>query len=127
MAVPGAVLRLTGTELGTVADTALFGFSIVAAAFLLGWAAEAAEMDITQGLAVAFIALIAVLPEYAVSMTFAWKAGTDPSFAPYAVANMTGGNRLLIGAAWPMLGVIVWWRTRAPALVLERPHPGGGL
>ncbi|MEI7924629.1 MAG: sodium:calcium antiporter [Chloroflexota bacterium] len=120
LAAPGAVLRFSGIHVGTLPDTALFGLSIVAAAFLLGWAAEAAEMDITQGLAVAFVALIAVMPEYAVSMAFAWKAGVDPAYEPYAVANMTGGNRLLIGAAWPMLVLLVWWRTGAKALVLER-------
>lgn len=122
IASPGIILRLTGTHLGIVLDTAFFGLSIVSAAFLLAWAAEAAEMDITQGLAVAFVALIAVLPEYAVDMTFAWKAGQDPAFAQYAVANMTGGNRLLIGAAWPMLVFILWARTGARTLVLERSY-----
>lgn len=121
-ALPGIYVRASGAHFGTVTDTALYGLSIVAAAFLLGWAAEAAEVDITQGLAVALIALVAVLPEYAVSMSFAWKAGTDPAFAPYAVANMTGGNRLLIGAAWPMLVFIIWWRSRLRELVLEKSH-----
>mgnify|MGYP000694579076 CR=1 FL=1 len=31
------------------------------------------------------VALIAVLPEYAVDMSFAWRAGQDPSFAPFAI------------------------------------------
>ncbi len=122
LASPGIVLRLSGTHLGTLPDTTLFGLSIVASAFLLSWAAEAAEMEIAQGLAVAFVALIAVLPEYAVDMTFAWKAGQDPIFAQYAVANMTGGNRLLIGAAWPMLVFILWARTGAKSLVLDRGY-----
>lgn len=122
LTVPAVVLRMGGIHLGTVADTALFGLAIVAAAFLLSWAAEAAEVDIAAGLAVAFIALIAVLPEYAVDMTFAWKAGHDPSFAPYAVANMTGGNRLLIGAAWPTVFFIFWFRVRRPLLHVERGH-----
>jgi cation:H+ antiporter len=126
LASPGLILRflhVTGLmeiHLSVVTETSLFGLSIVASAFLLSWAAEAAEMDITQGLAVAFVALIAVLPEYAVDMSFAWKAGKDPAFAQYAVANMTGGNRLLIGAAWPMLVFILWARTGAKSLVLER-------
>ena len=119
---PGLLLQLSGTDLGIVTNTALFGISIVAAAFILAWSAEAAEMDITQGLAVAFVALIAVLPEYAVDMSFAWQAGQDPAFAQYAVANMTGGNRLLIGAAWPMLVFILWARTGARKLVLERTY-----
>ena len=122
LASPGMFLFFSGTHLGVVLDTALYGLSIVAAAFLLAWSAEASEMDITQGLAVAFVALIAVLPEYAVDMSYAWKAGTDPAFAQYAVANMTGGNRLLIGAAWPMLVFILWWRTGARTLVLERSY-----
>jgi cation:H+ antiporter len=116
------VLRLSGIHLGTVADTAVFGLAIVSAAFLLAWAAEAAEVEISQALAVAFIALVAVLPEYAVDMTFAWKAGTDPEFAPFAVANMTGGNRLLIGLGWSFVFFLFWFRTRAKFLKLERGH-----
>ena len=121
-ALPGPALRLTWTHLGTVPDTVLFGLTIVSAAFLLSWAAEAAEVDISQGLAVAFIALIAVLPEYAVDMTFAWKAGQDPEFAPYAVANMTGANRLLIGLGWPVVVFIFWLRTGSRRLLLEGGH-----
>jgi len=120
--LPGVFLRFTGTDFGTVANTALFGLAIVSAAFLLSWAAEAAEVDISQGLAVAFIAFIAVLPEYAVDITFAWKAGNDPEFAQYAVANMTGGNRLLIGAAWPLVFLLFWLRTRKTVLQLEHGH-----
>ncbi|MFN8558245.1 MAG: hypothetical protein U0531_13185 [Dehalococcoidia bacterium] len=44
----------------------------------LTWSAEAAEHDISQSLALAVLALIAVLPEYAVDLTFAWKAGPIP-------------------------------------------------
>lgn len=122
LSLPAIIVRLTGTHFGTVTDTAIFGLAIVAAAFLLAWAAEAAEVDISQSLAVAFVALIAVLPEYAVDMTFAWKAGNDPEFAQYAVANMTGGNRLLIGAAWPMVFLLFWLRARRHVLHLEHGH-----
>ena len=59
-------------------SAAIFGFGVVGAAFILSWAAEAAEMDISQGLAIAFLALVTVLPEYAVSMYFAWEAGQHP-------------------------------------------------
>ena len=124
IALPAIVLRLSGEQLGTVADTILFGLAIVAAAFLLSWAAEAAEVDISQGLAVAFIAFIAVLPEYAVDITFAWKAGQDPEFAPFAVANMTGANRLLIGVGWSAVFLVFWLRTRGRVLHL---HQGNAL
>ena len=119
LATPGILLRATGTHIDTVADTLLFGLTIVAAAFLLAWAAEAAEVDISQALAVAFIALVAVLPEYAVDLTFAWKAGDDPEFAPFAVANMTGANRLLIGLGWSSVFFIFWLRTRGHVLRLR--------
>jgi cation:H+ antiporter len=122
LSLPGILLRATGAEFGTVTDTLIFGLAIIAAAFLLAWAAEAAEVDISQALAVAFVALIAVLPEYAVDMTFAWKAGHDPAFAPYAVANMTGGNRLLIGGAWPLVFLLFWLRARRHVLQLDHGH-----
>jgi cation:H+ antiporter len=119
LAVPAIALRVTGTHIEVVADTALYGLAIVAAAFLLAWAAEAAEVDISQALAVAFIAFVAVLPEYAVDLTFAWKAGQDPEFAPFAVANMTGANRLLIGLGWSAVFFIFWYRTRGRVLRLR--------
>src|SRR5207247_3414329 len=92
LALPGIYLRLSGTSLGTVPDTAVHGLAIVAAAFLLSWAAEAAQVDVSQGLALALIAFIAVLPEYAVDVTFAWKAGRAPQYAPYAVPNLPGAQ-----------------------------------
>src|SRR5438034_1007211 len=122
LALPGIYLRLSGTSLGTVPDTALHGLAIVAAAFLLSWASEAAQVDVSQGLALALIAFIAVLPEYAVDVTFAWKAGRDPQYAPYAVANMTGANRVLVGVAWPLVFGVFWLKGRRPVLRLERGH-----
>ena len=118
--VPALYLRITGSHIELVTDTTLYGVAIVAAAFLLAWAAEAAEVDISQALAVAFIAFVAVLPEYAVDLTFAWKAGKDPEFAQFAVANMTGANRLLIGLGWSAVFFIFWMRTRGRVLSLGR-------
>lgn len=59
-------------------------------------------MDMPQAVAVAVVAFIAVLPEYAVDMYFTWMAGQHPesSYSHYAIANMTGANRLLIGVGW---------------------------
>ena len=122
LALPALALRFGGGALGTVPDTVLFGLAIVAAAFLLSWGAEAAEVDVPQGLAVAAIALIAVLPEYAVDITFAWKAGRDPEFAQFAVANMTGANRLLIGVGWSAVFLVFWLRTRGRVLRLRPGH-----
>jgi cation:H+ antiporter len=73
---------------------------------LLAWAAEAARVDISGPLAIAILAVIAVLPEYAVDLYFAYTAGSDPAYVPYAAANMTGSNRLLLGLGWSVVVII---------------------
>jgi cation:H+ antiporter len=133
--VPGVALRLGGGHPTEVLGAAIFGIAVVGAAFLLAWGAEALELDVSRGLALAVLALIAVLPEYAVDFTFAYKAGTDPdTYAPLALANMTGGNRLLIGIGWPLVVLLAAWRMRSIArgrgytgavdseVRLDRPH-----
>ena len=133
--LPGALARISGAGLGDVVAPVVFGFAILGSAFLLAWAAEALQLDVSQGLALTVLALIAVLPEYAVDFTFAYKAGEDPEkFAPLALANMTGGNRLLIGIGWSMVVLVAAWRMKSIArqrgyqgeldtdVVLERPH-----
>lgn len=122
VAMPGIVLRFAGLEPTAILSALVFGLSILAAAFLLSWAAETAEMDISQGLALAVIAFIAVLPEYAVDLILSWKAGSDPAEAAkgLAIANMTGGNRLLIGVGWPIVFALFFYRTRLHELVVDR-------
>src|SRR5690349_3334069 len=95
--LPGIVLRFVGYTDTPILQAFLFGIAVLGAAFLLGAAGELAELEISAGLALAAVALVAVLPEYAVDMVFAWKAADDPQYAHYAAANMTGSNRLLIG------------------------------
>jgi cation:H+ antiporter len=101
---------------GNVERVLIFGGGIVAAAFLLTWASETAEKDISQGLALAAIALIAVLPEYAVDLYFAWTAPTTPDHAHFATANMTGANRLLVGLGWPTVFFLFWLRSKKKVL-----------
>jgi len=116
LTLPGLALRLSGGHPVEWLAAVLFGVAIVGAAFLLAWAAEAVQLDVSQGLALALLALIAVLPEYAVDFVFTWKAGEDPhEFAPLALANMTGANRLLIGVGWSMVVLLAAWRIRRAA------------
>jgi cation:H+ antiporter len=98
----------------------LSGLAILGGAFLLSWAMELAERDVPQSLAILVLALVSVLPEYAVDLHFAIQAGRDPTYAPYAVANMTGANRLLIGLGWPVVVLIACRRGRTPSLELSR-------
>jgi cation:H+ antiporter len=120
--MPGLVIRF-GVIGGSDSVRALwYGVAIVGAAFLLSWAAEAFQLDVSAGLALAMLALIAILPEYVVDASFAILAAEDPSYAGYAVANMTGANRLLIGLAWPLVVAIVWFRGRQRQISLEPSH-----
>jgi cation:H+ antiporter len=113
-AVPGLALRLFHIELSPPQAAMVSGAAILAASFLLLWACDVAQMDIPQTLALAVVALIAVLPEYAVDMYFTWQAGQFPNsnYAHYAIANMTGANRLLIGVAWAVIVLVAWLKTR---------------
>lgn len=112
--------RVSALDVPAACAASLFGIAIVGAAFLLTCAAEVAEIDISQGLAIAFLALIAVLPEYAVDLYFAWKSAAHPGYTAYATANMTGANRMLIGVAWPLIVSLQWWRWRRRSLVLTQ-------
>jgi cation:H+ antiporter len=103
---PAIALRVLGLHPNPVVALCVYGAAVVAASFLLAWAAEAAQIDVSGGLAIAVLALIAVLPEYAVDLYYAYTAGHDPAFVQYAAANMTGSNRLLMGLGWPVVVLI---------------------
>src|SRR5687767_553086 len=142
--VPGIVLRLTEPHLSEPLLALLYGLAIVGAAFLLSWAAEVAQLDISAGLAIAVLAFIAVLPEYAVDLVFAIKGGNSyeefgrdcpptgggsESPCSLALANMTGANRLLIGIGWAMVVFVAWWQwrkrsqpERGQEIVLDKTH-----
>ena len=119
--LPGIAVRLCGYEMTPPMMTLVSGGAILAASFLLLWACDASQADIPQSLALAIVALIAVLPEYAVDMYFTWMAGKHPEsdYAHYAIANMTGANRLLIGVAWGAVVLMYWLRSHKP-VVLEK-------
>ena len=119
LCLPGVALRLTDAHVDPVLSTALFGMAIVGAAFLLSWAAEVIQLDVGSGLALALLALIAVLPEYAVDFVFTANAGREYAetgaatfWGPLALANMTGANQLLIGFGWPMVILLGTWRVK---------------
>jgi cation:H+ antiporter len=112
IALPAIVFRVSGLRPDPVLDLVVFGAAVVAASFLLAWAAEAAQKDISGALAIALLALIAVLPEYAVDLYYAFRSGSDPAYEQYAAANMTGSNRLLLGFGWPHVVLV--------ALLIER-------
>ncbi len=103
---PALVTRIAGLHADPVAALLIYGAAVVAASFLLAWAAEAAQIDVAGGIAIAVLALVAVLPEYAVDLYYAFVSGHNAAYTQYAAANMTGSNRLLMGLGWPV-GVLV--------------------
>jgi cation:H+ antiporter len=146
VALPGALLGaatylgLPLPDLPPYAEAVVYGTAIVGAAFLLSWAAEAAQVDVSAGLALAVLAFLAVLPEYAVDFVFTWRAGD--TFASkgecvaqqgenpcaLALANMTGSNRILVGVGWPLVALVAALAARrrpgAAAEAPSVPRPG---
>jgi cation:H+ antiporter len=55
-------------------------------------------------------------------MYFAWTAGKDPKYTAFAMANMTGANRLLIGVGWAAVVVTYWLKSGNRAMELEPGH-----
>jgi cation:H+ antiporter len=109
---PALVARILGLHPVPIVGLIIYGAAVVAASFVLAWAAEAAQMDVSGGLAVAVLGVIAVLPEYAVDLYYAYTAGHVPAYTQYAAANMTGSNRLLMGLGWPVVVLISVWVAR---------------
>jgi cation:H+ antiporter len=120
--VPWVASELSGRgqEMSPELVAVLSGIAIVGAAFILSWGAELAERDISQNLALVVLALLSILPEYAVDLTFAWIAGSKPEYIEYTVANMTGANRLLIGLGWPLIALLYGFKYRRREIVLDR-------
>lgn len=99
-----------------------FGLCIVGAAFLLTWACEAIQRDVPAAFALSVLALIAISPEYAVDWSLTFEAGSNPVYKEYAIANMIGANRMIVGFAWPMLVFIFALKFRKAAIKLGKDH-----
>ncbi|HEV2689579.1 MAG TPA: hypothetical protein VGV35_13545, partial [Bryobacteraceae bacterium] len=72
--------------------------AILIAAMIIAWAAESAQFFIAQGFALAILAWMQTLPEFAMEAVFAWRQQV-----PFLFASLTGALRLLTGLGWPMI------------------------
>ncbi len=95
-----ALLFLTA---GTIPEEGPFSLfwtapAILLSAMLIAWAAESAQYFMAQGVALAILAWLQTLPEFAVEAVFAWKQQV-----PLLLAGLTGALRLLTGLGWPMI------------------------
>jgi len=130
LGVPSFVIVFANLHFDPILLAFIFGLGIVGGAFLISWGAEAAQVDISASFAIAILALIAILPEYAVEAVLAWDAGQSYLEASAAgqvfgagsavtdemervAANVTGANRLLIGLGWSAVILIFWLKRRS--------------
>jgi len=120
--LPWLILALAGKahNFNPALISLLSGLAIVGAAFLLGWGAELSERDIPRSLALITLALISVLPEYAIGLHYAWTEGLTRSREGLAVANMTGANRILIGVGWALIAIVYYFKHRRKEIVLDQ-------
>ena len=114
---------------GASAAATLWTFpGLLASAFLVAWGAEAAQFLISQGLALAVLAWLQTLPEFAVEAVIAWDAGREPARAHLAIANLTGAIRLLLGFGWPLIYAVFALTSRRttggrmPVITLQAEH-----
>ncbi|MCS5650332.1 MAG: sodium:calcium antiporter [Dehalococcoidia bacterium] len=129
LGLPSFAMVIGDVHLDPILSAIIFGLGIVGGAFLISWAAEAAQDDISASFAIAILALIAILPEYAVEAVLAWEAGQSYVLASQGgqvfsagaavtdemervAANVTGANRLLIGLGWSAVILIFWIKRR---------------
>lgn len=96
--------------------------AILLASLLITWGAESAQFFVAQGFALAILAWMQVLPEFAVEAVLAWRQQTT-----LLIANLTGALRLLTGLAWPMIyataAVVHRRRTGYPLRTVDlNPH-----
>jgi cation:H+ antiporter len=120
----GIVVRLGNLHPPSIIATVIFFFALLGAGFLLSWGLESAEKFVSKGLAIAVLALITVLPEYAVDIYYSFQAGRHPGseYVGFAAANMTGANRLLVGLAWPVIVLLHWWRSKKKNVTLAEAN-----
>src|SRR5437764_14602940 len=96
----------------TSATTTLWaGPALLLSAVLIAWAAESAQYFVAQGFALAILAWLQTLPEFAVEAVLAWHQQV-----PLLLANLTGALRLLTGFGWPMIYAV--------AAYFHRRHTG---
>lgn len=107
-------LFLTATTASAALHSAWSFAGVIFSAFLLAWGAEAAQFYISQGLALAVLAWLQTLPEFAVEAVIAWQQDVH-----LMTANFTGSLRLFVGFGFPLIYFTHW--------AFNRPRKGEGF
>ncbi len=85
---------------------------VLSASLFIAWATEVAAFFLSRGFAFAILALLQVLPEFAVEAVITVNAGKDAAGLEFVTANFTGANRLIVGLFVPMTFFLAAWRAR---------------
>jgi len=93
-----ALLSESTLEAGSPWAVLWAGPAILISSIMIAWGAEAAQFFLAQGIALAMLALLQTLPEFAVEAVLAWHQQT-----PLLFASLTGALMLLTGIGWPMI------------------------
>jgi cation:H+ antiporter len=88
------------------------GAGMAAASLELAWGTESLQFVVSQVLALAVLATLQVLPEYSIDAALAYNGASDPTQLHFATASMTGANRLLLGAGWPVVFFVSYLASR---------------
>jgi cation:H+ antiporter len=100
----GVLARIASPYLPVQVAAIGLGVGLIAAAFMLAWAADAGEAVFSGGPVLAVVAVIAVLPEFIIEVHFAFIQQAE-----LVTANLTGATRLLLtcAVALPLLVVVI--------------------
>jgi cation:H+ antiporter len=89
---------------------------VLSASLLIAWATEVLSFFLSRGLAFAVLALLQVLPEFAVEAVITTEAAANfgqEKSTQYVTANFTGANRLIVGLFVPLVFIMHAWRRRS--------------
>jgi cation:H+ antiporter len=75
--------------------------AVIGAALMISFGAESGQFFVSQGFAVAVIALLQIAPEFVVEARIAYEGDVH-----LMLANFTGSNRLLMGVGWPLIYIV---------------------
>src|SRR5215467_9826901 len=87
-----------GLAAGSASSILWTGPGILLASLMIAWGAECSQFFVAQGLALAILAWLQTLPEFAVEAVLGYHQQSE-----FLLANLTGALRLLTGLGWPMI------------------------
>lgn len=93
--------------------------AVIGSTLMIAWGAELAEFFVSQGLALAILAWLQVMPEFVVEAALAKQAALNPVNMEFVTANFTGANRMLIGLGWPLVFFIAYFSSKRKMKVLQ--------